>query len=161
MKRTSGSTLVEVLVAVTIISLVLTAVGAMMSMSVRLAINNEQKQLALHQAQEGLEFFRKERMTNSWYSFSQALLTSESGFYCMTQFPSDLNALLAKAGSCPARESLESALYLFQRSARVEALGPNSIKISVEVSWQDGKRSTWQSNAQSKSLTLEQNFENY
>ena len=161
MHRETASTLVEVLVAVAIIALVLTAVGAMMSMSIKLASSNEQKKLALHRAEEGLEFFRKERMTSSWYSFAQALLSNPAGLYCMTDFPSDMATLVAATGPCPPPENLEGTIYLFQRLARVEAVDPNKIKVSIEVSWQDGKRESWQADAKTQSLVLEQNFENF
>lgn len=151
MNKQQASTLVEVLIAVSIIALVLTAVSAMMTMSIKLANSNEQKQLALQKTQEALEFFRKERAVNSWRSFSNALVND--GVYCLSSLPESVASMSAKLGACTDEEVLEAAKYQFQREANISFNNANSLKVIVEVFWQDNKKT--------KNLAIEQNFDNY
>lgn len=146
-----GSTLVEILVAVTIIALVLTAVSAMISMSVKLADSNEKKQLALQKAEEALEFFRKERATNSWYGFSTSM--TDGSTYCVSSLPESVASLSAQLGVCGDEDVLEAARYSFKRQALVTFLSSNQISVQIEMLWDDGTKS--------KNFLLDQSFENY
>lgn len=146
-----ASTLVEVLVAVTIIALVLTAVSAMISMSIKLASSNEQNQLALQKAQEGLEFFRKERLINSWYSFSTPLI--DGAVYCLSSLPEEVASISAQLGICGDADVLEAAKYNFKREATINFSGSNSLTVQVDLDWTDGNKA--------KNLSLEQSFDNY
>jgi type II secretory pathway pseudopilin PulG len=146
-----ASTLVEVLVAVTIIALVLTAVSAMISMSIKLANSNEQNQLALQKAQEGLEFFRKERLINSWYSFSTPL--TDGATYCLSSIPEETASISAQLGVCGEADVLEAAKYNFKREVTVNYNGANSLTVQVDLNWTDGNKD--------KNLNLEQSFDNY
>ena len=149
--KQKGSTLVEVLVAVSIIALVLTAVSAMISMSVKLAESNEKKQLALQKAQEALEFFRKERSINSWHSFSTPL--EDEAVYCVSSLPESVASISASPGNCGEEDVLEAARYSFRREALVDFTSSNNLNVQIEVLWQDGTKA--------KNLILEQGFENY
>lgn len=151
MNKQQASTLVEVLIAVSIIALVLTSVSAMITMSIKLANSNEQKQLALQKTQEALEFFRKERAISSWHGFSNSL--SDGGIYCLSSLPESVASMSAKIGACTDEEVLEAAKYQFRREASIVFNDANSLKVMVEVFWQD--------NAKNKNLVLEQNFDNY
>lgn len=149
--KQSASTLVEVLVAITVIALVLTAVGAMISMSVKLADGNEKQQLALQKAQEALEFFRKERAINSWSSFSTTL--TDGAVYCLNSLPSGVADLSTQLGECNETSFLEVAHYQFQRQANISFSGANSLTVEIELLWQNGNKA--------KNLSLQQSFENY
>lgn len=151
MSKQKASTLIEILVAVSIIALVLTSVGAMITMSIRLADGNEQQQLALQKAEEALEFFRKERSINSWHSFSTPLEDGES--YCINSLPTSVASMSAQLGTCGETEFLEAAKYPFQREALVQFNNEESVKIVIGVAWQNSSKD--------KSLSIEQNFENY
>lgn len=146
-----GSTLVEVLVAVAIIALVITAVSAMMAMSVKLANSNEQQQLALQKAEEALEFFRKERAISSWTAFSTPL--TDEATYCMSSLPEAVSSMSASLGACDDSEVLEAARYPFKRQATVVFENSDTVSIEVELLWNDGTKA--------KNLMLEQSFENY
>jgi len=149
--RQRGSTLVEILVAVTIIALVLTAVSAMISMSVKLAENNEKKQLALQKAEEALEFFRKERSISSWNSFSNSL--TDEAIYCVSAFPEQIASLSAQLGACGDEDTMEAARYSFKRQVEVNFDGSDRLSVEIEMLWNDGTKA--------KNLLLEQAFENY
>ena len=149
--KQNASTLVEILVAVSIIALVLTAVSAMISMSIKLADSNEKKQLALQKAQEVLEFFRKERAINSWYSFSTPLEDSE--LYCLSNLPESVASISAKLGACSDTDVLEAARYKFKRETLVNFNNANNVSIQVELKWNEGNKA--------KNIILEQSFENY
>ena len=149
--RQQASTLIEILIAVSIIALVLTSVSAMITMSIKLAGSNEQKQLALQKAQEAMEFFRKERSINSWYSFSTPL--TDGSLYCVSTLPESIASVSAKLGTCSDTDVLEAAKYQFQREASVQFNNTNNIRVGVDVSWRDGNKD--------KNLFIEQNFENF
>lgn len=146
-----ASTLIEILIAVTIIALVLTSVSAMITMSIKLASSNEQKQLALQKAQEAMEFFRKERSVNSWYSFSTPL--NDGGSYCISSLPESIASMSAKLGTCGETNVLEAAKYEFKREANIQFNTESSIKVEIDVLWQDGSKN--------KNLSIDQNFENF
>lgn len=146
-----ASTLIEVLIAVSIIALVLTAVGSMISMSIKLADSNEKQQLALQKAEEALEFFRKERSINSWYSFSTPLV--DGAVYCVSSLPESVASLSAKLGTCSDSDVLEAARYRFKRQAVIDFDGFSSVKVEIDIDWQEGTRL--------KNLSLDQSFENY
>ncbi len=149
--KQAASTLIEVLIAVSIIALVLTAVGSMISMSIKLADSNEKQQLALQKAEEALEFFRKERSINSWYTFSTSL--ADEAIYCVSDLPESVASMSAQLGVCADDDVLEAARYKFKRQAVIDFDGLNSVKVSIGLNWQEGTKS--------KSLSLEQSFENY
>lgn len=146
-----ASTLIEVLVAVSIIALVLTAMSAMISMSVKLSDSNEKKQLALQKALEALEFFRQERAINSWHSFSTPL--EDQAVYCISALPESVASLSAQLGVCSDDDVLEAARYKFKRQAEVSFASTDNVKIKIDLDWQEGNKA--------KNLTLEQSFENY
>ena len=145
-----ASTLVEILIAVSVIALVLTSVSAMITMSIRLADSNEQKQLALQKAQEALEFFRRERSINSWHSFSTPI---SDGVYCVSSLPEEIASMSAKLGVCDEENLLEAAKYRFKREAVVQFNSVDNVKIEIEILWEDGNKD--------KNLAIEQNFENF
>lgn len=152
-KRSSqvGSTLIEVLVAVTIIAMALTSIGSMIAMSIRLSNSNEQKQLALQKAQEAIEFFRKERLINSWYSFSTNL--GDGDIYCMDSLPTSVASMSAMLGACGSGDYLEAAKYNFFREAEITFASANSLTVKVDIDWEDSGKA--------KNLEIEQSFENY
>lgn len=149
--KQQASTLIEVLVAISVIALVLTAVGAMISMSIKLADSNEQNQLALQKAQEAMEFFRKERSVNSWQSFSTPL--TDDGVYCLNVLPSSVASLSAQLGNCGSDDLLEAVTYEFTREASINFNGENSLTATIDLDWQDGNKE--------KNVSISQNFENY
>ena len=146
-----ASTLIEVLVAIFVIAVVLTAISAMMSMSIKLADNNEKKQLALQKAEEAMEFFRKERSINSWHGFSNPL--EDEARYCISSLPESVASLSAKLGACAETDVLEAARYKFKREAVINFTGENNLSVQINLLWNDGN--------QAKNLSLEQSFENY
>lgn len=149
--RQVGSTLIEVLVAISVIALVFTAVGSMISMSIKLSDSNEQNQLALQKAQEAMEFFRKERSINSWASFSTPL--EDEGIYCLNSMPDSVASISAQLGTCGDEDLLEAAKYEFKREAAITFNSANSLTIEMNLLWQDGNKA--------KDLSIEQDFENY
>ncbi len=147
----TGSTLIEILVAVTIIALVLTAVSAMIFMSIKLADSNEKQQLALQKAEEALEFFRKERAIWSWTAFSTPLVDLST--YCMSSLPESVASISAQLGECGDEDVLEAARYSFKRQATVTFESANRLNVEIEMLWTDGTKA--------KNLVLDQQFENY
>lgn len=150
-RKDNGSSLVEVLVAVSIIALVLTAVSSLIFASVKLAESNEIRQLALQKNEETLEYFRKERFLNSWNSFATNL--QDGTTYCISTMPADLTGMAEKAGACADDNNFQAASYYFQREVTVDVLTADSINLIVGISWNSG--------GEEKVLSLEQVFERY
>jgi prepilin-type N-terminal cleavage/methylation domain-containing protein len=146
-----GSTLVEVLVAATIIALALTAASAMTAMSVKVAENNERHQLALQKAEEALETVRRDRIINSWVNFNAAFTQADR--YCLNELPEQLSDLAAKVGDCGSEDFLTAANYHFVRQAYVEVISADALSVRIEITWQDGSKP--------KLVQVEQRFENY
>lgn len=88
-----ASTLIEVLVAMTIVATILTALGSMMAMSVKVAQRNEMEQLALMQAQETMEYFRKERNLVGWDKFFKMIDTDEALSLCFNTLPANISEM--------------------------------------------------------------------
>ena len=151
MTKNRGSSLVEVLVAVSIIALVLTAVSSMIFASVKLAESNEIRQLALQKNEETLEFFRKERFINSWDSFKNNL--QDNTTYCLSTLPDDLTGMADKMGTCGDTDNFQAASYFFRREVVVDILSTDSLNLIVNLIWTAG--------GEEKVLSLEQVFERY
>jgi len=145
-----GSTLMEVLIAVTIISTVTTALMAMLAMSVKLAESNEKHQLALLKANETTEYLRKERLLDSWTVFSANFT---NGTYCLNDLPADSADLADSIGACQDDDYFMAAAYLFQRELLINGNGSDTITMQVRIKWEDGGKE--------KDLTTSQEFREY
>ena len=89
-------TFVEVLAAISIVALVMTALGSMMALSARVAEANEMEQLAQMKAQQSIEFFRRERLVRGCNTFYSSL--NHNAKYCLNTLPSSIGSI--SSGSC-------------------------------------------------------------
>jgi type II secretory pathway pseudopilin PulG len=129
-KKQAGSTFIEVLVAMVVVATVLTALGSMMALSMRVAEANEMEQLAQLKAQQVLEFFRKERLVGGWNTFYSSL---NDGDYCLSPLPSSINNI--GVAPCPTPLTvLNHFYYKIETSVTKDSTaGAESIELEVNV----------------------------
>lgn len=134
---TKGQTLIEVLVALGVAGLVLSAIGV----SIGSALNNTQfsknQNTASQYAQEGMEQVRKLR-DSQWATFSGLVPSNGVSDYCLDQG----SATFKRAGSECSLSSFNID-NTFVRKISLEKNGSpcsgNATKVVVSVSWTDNK----------------------
>ncbi len=152
MKKTTrshqlGQTIVEIIIATGVVGLVMTAVVAVVSVSLRNAARAKAKALGTKYTQEGVEYFRAQRNLMGWESFlAQIQQGGSSSTYCLATLPYTQNGGLA---SVPNRACLSSEFVdtgsIYQRKADVTVTnvsGQDMITITVSVTWPDSGRTT-------------------
>ncbi len=165
-----GSTLIEVLIAVAIMSVVMTAVGSMLTGAVRTMAVVQSRVRASQDAQKAMEYFRYGQ-AQSWTTFAADSLAAAPNpvlFYCLAptnvtsgsppHFPPVVPATTSIArvagvtdhtGCYTFDEVVTSGRCpafgpnnMYGRMARVEMLSPTSLSVRVDVVWEEGDRST-------------------
>jgi len=141
-QRERGFTLVEVLVAMVLLSTALVPVFMLASDSLRLTERIKNSLIGANLAQEGVEVVRALRDAN-WFqgvSFSQGLDGCDAG--CVVQYNSDtLNTALLP--STPLLFDSATGLYqyttgtasIFSRKITITQIPPSHMKVVSEVSW--------------------------
>lgn len=123
-----GQTLIELLVALSILVIVITTVAVSLTTSLNNAQASRTSTLATKYAQEGVEHVRSLR------DASYTTFRTYNGLYCLGK---DQQSLGTVQSSCT------TANYdQFIRSVRIEqnvGCGTNTARVTVLVSWKDGK----------------------
>jgi type II secretory pathway pseudopilin PulG len=129
-KKQAGSTFIEVLVAMVVVATVLTALGSMMALSMRVAEANEMEQLAQLKAQQVLEFFRKERLTKGWSTFFSTL---DNGDYCLSPLPANIDEI--SLAPCPLPLTVLNHFYykIETNVSKNTGAGEESVELMVDV----------------------------
>jgi prepilin-type N-terminal cleavage/methylation domain-containing protein len=151
-----GSTLIELIIAVMVVGLILTAVANAVTHSVKNTGEARFKQVATVLAQEIMENVRSEKNRVGMINLKNALI-SES--YCFPAVPGGFNST-PPIGECNDEQGIEMAGTEFFRNAYVVNSGvgisndpndPYSMTVTVVVSWYDS--------ANLKSVELIQEFQ--
>lgn len=125
-----GFTLVEVLIFVTLISLIFITVSYTVTLSLKNTKINEHKILATHYAEELKEWLRGEKEVD-WLSFTDSI--SQGTTYCVNSIPDDVSNLTS--GICPPESFLDG---IFKRELTINEETANQVKFKVEVKWEEG-----------------------
>lgn len=144
----AGQTIIEVVIATGVVAMVMTAVVAIISVSLRNTTRAKAKALATKYTQEGIEYFRAQRNLLGWESMFQTIQQGAGGnTYCMSTLPYSGNGGLASLANraCLPNEFVDSR-QIYQRRAEITISGTDTITITVTVTWNDGDR-TQTSNA--------------
>jgi len=129
-----GSSLIEVLVATTIVSISLVAVIGLIMYSVERSAQVRYQEKAADLSQNLMEIFFKERVMLGWNSFYQKMFDAQQNGYA--HFCADDNNNLIV---CSAPVNVTTADHLsFKRWAQVET-GVDSLTIKTITSWQIGQ----------------------
>lgn len=125
-------TFVEVLAAVSIVALVMTAMGSMMALSVRVAEANEMEQLAQMKAQQSIEFFRRERLVRGWTAFNTKLEDGKT--YCLSDIPTAIGGLSTKPLSgCPKKIDFNFFRYSIEAKISNTISPQESITVTINI----------------------------
>ncbi|MFH0943151.1 MAG: hypothetical protein V1810_03185 [Candidatus Beckwithbacteria bacterium] len=128
-RKNPGQSLVEVIVAVGMMALLLTAVLALISLSVKNSRLAKDRTKAVGFAQEGVELIRTYRDL-SWTE----LLAKAGSEYDLAKgwtVESSLSAI------CPETNNIDD---FFKRCVRITDTGSNTATVIVTVSWQEGSQ---------------------
>ncbi|MEN8253101.1 MAG: hypothetical protein ABFQ62_01855 [Patescibacteria group bacterium] len=147
----SGASLIEVLVATTVVALVLTSIAASMTMSLKTSSESKYRSFANFYSQEAMEFFKRERVKMGWADF-QATLLSFSPNICLMDLPADLLDIASFSSSCEGKDE-EFVNNEFTRTVSIRSEAADKIVLTVTVNWYDGN--------DQKELSLDGVFKEY
>lgn len=133
-KHQLGQTLIEVLIATAVVGLVITAVAAGLTYSIKSTSNSQYRTQATEEVQEVVEFLRRERTQAGWESFVEQL---PSGEYCVNELPSDEDGLPGLvAGACSTQ--IVKLGTEWSRQLTVNTSNAFSFQYYITITWKDG-----------------------
>lgn len=145
LRSSVGGSIIEILVALAVVGLVLTAITFSLSFSVKNSAQAEYRQIATRYAQEYIEILRLERSRLGWSDFSRDLDGANNHCFASNQNP-DLTAL-ATGTNCDVAHA--NPPITFNRTFAGE-LVDDEANVTVTVTWDDG--------GQPRSVTVQQRF---
>lgn len=135
----SGQTIIEVLVATTVVGIVLTGLVIGMTFSLRNAAAAKARSLATRYAQEANEVFRRERDLQGWEPFSSTFQGGATRTYCLPALPETTTEFRSLTpADCSAGTYIQGTD--FTREVEVRRVSPSEVEVSTTVSWPDGSR---------------------
>lgn len=143
-----GQTIIEVLIATVVVGVVMTAIGAALTSSLRNTAESKFRSYASTYAQQAMEVFIRERSLLGWQQFQEAVI---SGQFCLNELPANSEAFIAMpAGTCT--QGVAFSGTEFEREAEISVLSADEIRVEVVVQWQD--------NGRDREVSLTQEFRN-
>ena len=129
-KHLSGQSIFEVILALAISAMVLTAIVTLTSKTVTTSANSKNKSQANRYASEAMEFARKWEDQNGWTAFKDQVIIDplNTNSWCMASL--DFNT----SGECGSGIHIANSQFTRNLYATLET---NSIKIEVKVTWLD------------------------
>lgn len=124
----SGQSLVEILVAIAVVTLVLVTLVAAVVMAIRGVRFSKEKIRANFLTQEGMEWIRSQRQEKGWADF-ELLATGAGARYCLVDLSWD------KLGSCSQSQVIDTK---FTREAVLTTAGSDGVKTEVTTIWDEG-----------------------
>ncbi len=142
----SGFSIIEVLISVMVVGMALTALATSLSYSIALTNQARYRDVASKKAQEGLDFFKRERVVLGWNLFHTNI--SDAG-YCLSTIPESVSQppdsiVLSSlpTGSCGVNQfdiSVEGVGPNFKREVYItKGATDEPLIITVAVSWPGG-----------------------
>lgn len=155
-KNQSGSSLIEVLVAIAVVGVVLTAIAFSLSFSVKNSAQAEYRQIGSRYAQQAMEIIREQRSLLVWGAFVTALPES-TDYRCFSLDRTNFEEPFENAGSNLLEITNCTLVHTeprtdFQRVFRVIESTPEMVDIEVVVTWRDGE--------EVRSTNVRQRFQN-
>jgi type II secretory pathway pseudopilin PulG len=164
--RIKGFTLLETIVAVTVLTFAIMGPLELAARSIGLAVVSKNQITAFYLAQEAMEYVKNKRDSN-FLAPSSNWLTGLDGCFgvngCYVDVPND--GISVCAGSCPVLKYDNNGLYynyfsgndtVFTRTVKINTPvsgNPNEAKVQIIISWIE--------KLNSKTLTLEDNIFNW
>ena len=149
-KSSKGSTIIELLIAVMVVGLIVTAVANAVTYSIKNTGESRFRQVATILGQQVIEFVRSEKNRKGLLNLKNTLT---GGDYCFSTIPANLDTTPTNTGVCGASETVTMGGTDFKRDLNViiGSAPDYSMKITVVVSWFDGD--------QTREVELIQEFE--
>ena len=137
MGGSGGFTIVEVLVAVAVVAMVMTAVVSGVSFSVKNTRFARDQALAVRYTQEALEWIRQVRDESGWRTFTNELGNDGNPVsYCLMSIPATFAEFVALVnGLCQAGEVIGGTIYTRQMSLDLTG---SEATAEVSVTWDEG-----------------------
>lgn len=136
-----GFSLVDVLVAITIVVLGISSLTTLNSFVIRNQRRSAERAEAIKLSQESMEWFKIMRQRLSWDAFYQVLADDTSpGVYCLPVLPQDMGEFVNLAD----RECVENVDVVlgssFMREIHYTLNDPDTITVRSIVRWIDGEQ---------------------
>ena len=132
-----GQSLIEVLIATTVVAVVLTSLAAGLTMSLKTGAESKYKSYASFYAEEANEFFRRERVKLGWAEFRDTL-DSLPNTVCILSLPNNLIEIAEFETSCSS--GLVAVGAEFERVVTLNQPDAQTYLINVQVSWINGEK---------------------
>lgn len=138
--KTQGFTLIEVLIATGMVTLVMTGITSGVSFAVKNSRFSQQKSLSVRYAQESIEWFRAQRDTLGWQAFYQTLENDSPSqvIYCLADLPQN-SEQFGNLSSTPGGaycSTISSTNY--RRQIELTITSPSSVDVISRVTWEEG-----------------------
>jgi Tfp pilus assembly protein PilV len=132
-----GQTMVEILIAMTVVTVVMVAVVSRAIDAVKSAQFARNKSLATRYAQEGVEWGRLQRDAMGWESFSGLLTAGSIQQYCLIDITADIDSMTVDA--CGSGDEITGTHFQRQVDLTLtDVAGENDyVYVEVRVSWED------------------------
>lgn len=129
-RLSAGQSILEVLFATTVVALVLVAVLSTIIASMRNARSSLEQSQATNYANEGLEWFRRQRDEQGWTAFSEAFPGVGSATYCFDTLPSNTAAMGNFSGECDSSPIPET---VFIRQVELVRVSAEEVEVTVMI----------------------------
>lgn len=135
----TGSTLIEVLVAILIMGIVLTGLATALSLSLKNSAQADYRQVATRQAQDVIEILRRERSRMGWSAFETAINNGNN--YCV---PTNATGFTFSTDNtdpiCPNNVTISDSPITMSRYFKRNNLSTdnNLVVVEIIVTWKDG-----------------------
>lgn len=136
----TGSSLIELLIAIMVVGVVVTGVAYALTQSVKNTAESRYRELATAMAQDSIDLFRREREAQGWRAFTSLFTTSQQTF-CFNSFPTTIDAavLTNRSGQCGPGNTFQASRTTFQREIEVYTDAPSeTLTINVIMTWNVG-----------------------
>ncbi|MBP7740742.1 hypothetical protein KA089_00995 [Candidatus Woesebacteria bacterium] len=132
-KLQQGSTIIELLISLMVVGLVVTAVAAASTYSIKNTGEARFRQVATTLGQEVIEKSRNEKSRLGFINFSN--LVGDNA-YCFDTVPADFQTSLPTAGLCGSTEVVSVAGSDFTREVTFTSTA-TEVVVEVDISWDD------------------------
>lgn len=148
-----GSSLIEIIIATGVMAIVLTAIVAGLTISLKTNSESEYRFQAVKKAQEAMETFRRERTLLGWQSFLTSMQANAT--YCLATLPEPRESFTV--GACGAEDTIVISGIDFYREASVtvDTSNPNDEQIKVVITM------TWYVDDDVRTAEIAQNFRDW
>jgi len=144
---------VEIVIVTGVMAMVLTAIVAGLTLSLKTNADSEYRSQAVQRSQEAMEVFRRERTIRGWNDFLNSFTSGET--YCLVTLPAPEEAFTS--GACSDEQSIVVSGVDFYREAvvTVDTSNPSEPRVQVEIS------TSWDSGSGPRNVEIVQSFRQF